>query len=60
MEDNKVYMTRQEAADVLGVSVRTIDRYATTYLITKYKLRGRTMFDAAEVNALNVVAKVLS
>lgn len=60
MEDNAVFITRKTAADVLGVSVRTIDRYVSEGHLTKYKRLGSTLFDAEEVRELNTTSKVLS
>lgn len=60
MEDNKVFVTRQAAADVLGVSLRTIDRYVGSGQLAKYRRLGRTLFDADEVRALNITGRVVS
>lgn len=47
-------LTRAQAADRLGVSTATIDRYALSGLLTRYKnrLTGRVSYDAAEIEKL--------
>lgn len=60
MEDTRKYVTRQDAAGTLGVSVRTIDRYVSEGRLAKYKRLGRTLFDAEEVRVLNIAGRVLS
>lgn len=53
------FLTRQEAADLLRVTVQTIDDYAKAGMLTKLRARGpggkpmrRTLFRAEEVRAL--------
>jgi excisionase family DNA binding protein len=49
-----VWLTREEAADRLRVSPRTVDRYATEGKLAKHKLAGTqsVRFRAADVDAL--------
>lgn len=57
MEDN--YFTRQQAADHLGVSVRTVDRYVKIGSLTKYKRMGKTLFFKNEVQGLGTATAVV-
>ena len=48
------YMTKQEAATVLGVDPSTVDRLITTGALTRYRLRERYIrVLASEVAALS-------
>ena len=47
------YLTLQEVTQLLGVSTRTVRRYASKGLLTKMKERGRCIFYAREVSALH-------
>lgn len=38
--DTPVYLSRQEAAAVLGVDVATVDRLISTGVLDRYRLRG--------------------
>lgn len=53
------WLTRQEAADLLKVNPRTVDRYARQGKLTKHKARGTqfVVFPAAEVEALATPVK---
>lgn len=53
------YLTRQEAAELLRVTVQTIDNYAKAGMLTRLKVRSpggtpmrRTLFRADEVRGL--------
>jgi len=47
-------MTRQEAAEYMGVSPRTIDRWVTEHRLTRYKLDDTrsTRFAVEELDAM--------
>jgi predicted site-specific integrase-resolvase len=47
------FVTRQEAAEILGVNPRTLDRYATNGWLTKYQRLSRILYPRAEVERLN-------
>lgn len=48
------WVSRKEAAELLGVTVRTIDRYSAAGYITRHQdARGRIAFNKAEVLAMN-------
>lgn len=47
------YVTRQEAADLLGVNVRTVDRYADQGRLKRYLRVTRIVYKREEVEALN-------
>lgn len=51
-QDEDEYLTPEEAASILGVSRRTVDRYATTGKLRRYRKRFRVMFLRTEVEAL--------
>jgi excisionase family DNA binding protein len=55
MAKKSEYITKQEAAEILGVTVRTIERYVEQGKLKQYeRLVGRTriVFDKQEVNDL--------
>lgn len=41
------FLSRQEAADVLGVSLATVDRLIATGALPRYRIRGRWIRVAA-------------
>lgn len=47
---NNDYLTRHEAAKILGVSLVTIDKWSNEGHLLKYKIGGRIRFKAAEVS----------
>lgn len=44
------YLTRQEAANMLGVSLVTIDKWSHAGHLQKYRIGGRIRFKAVEVS----------
>ena len=51
-QDNDRYLTDEQAANVLGVSRRTVHRYGESGVISTRKSGRRTMFRASDVDAL--------
>ena len=51
MRDNE-YMTRQEVAEMLGVSMRTVDRLAAQGTLKKYGIIKQVLFARAQVKGL--------
>ena len=51
-QDNERYLTDEQAANVLGVSRRTVHRYGENGVIGTRKSGRRTMFHAGDVDAL--------
>ena len=59
-ENNSPYLTRKEAAEMLGVTERTVDRYAAAGSLTVYRLPPTnrfTRFSRTEVEALLIPVK---
>lgn len=56
MAETEKWLTREEAANLLGVHVRTIDRLVRDEVLTRYKIRGmrRAQFKIEDVRALVV------
>lgn len=38
------YLTRQEAADILGISLPTLDKYTKKGILTKYQLENTDLY----------------
>lgn len=51
MRDNE-YMTRREVAEMLGVSMRTVDRYAAQGILQRYGILKLVLFARAQVEGL--------
>jgi len=49
----KQFVTRKEAADLLGVNVRTIDRYGDQGRLQRYMRLDRIVYKREDVEALN-------
>jgi predicted site-specific integrase-resolvase len=47
--EETTYLTKKETAATLGVSTRTVDRYASSGLLTRYIKLNRIYFNEAEV-----------
>jgi hypothetical protein len=47
------FVTRQEAAELLGVNVRTIDRYTQESRLQRYMRLNRIVYKREDVEALN-------
>jgi DNA-binding transcriptional MerR regulator len=52
MEDNE-YTSRLDAAEMLSVSKRTLDRYADTGRLRRYRRLGRVFYKTEDLRALN-------
>lgn len=52
MDEKSEYMTRQEAADYLGISTRTVDSYAAKFELAKYKRLNRVYLLRKDVEAI--------
>lgn len=52
-QEGRQYLTKKETAELLGVEERTVDRYADSGLIKRYRqgsgLRRRVYFDRQQV-----------
>lgn len=46
----KKYMTRQQVADALNVTLSTVHSYMNKGILKAYKVNGRTLFKAFEVD----------
>lgn len=44
------YMTRQQVADQLSITLSTVHSYINNGTLTAYKVNGRTLFKADEVD----------
>lgn len=55
---DREYATRKQAASLLGVSTRTIDRYATSGQLPKYRLLGQIVFLLEDVRELALPQRV--
>lgn len=45
------YLTVKQAADIAHVDPNTVRRWMTAGKLTKYRIEGRVLVDAAELNA---------
>jgi len=54
----KGYITKQQAADLLGMTARTIDNYMKTGLVDYYKFGRAVLFKESEIMASVEACKV--
>lgn len=55
---DKFRITRTQAAEIMGVSVRTVSRYLRDGVLTRYGTpRGKVWLDRREASAMNTVQK---
>lgn len=50
LENKSKYMTRQQVADYLNITLSTVHSYMNQGILTAYKVNGRTLFKAYEVD----------
>ena len=50
LENKSKYMTRQQVADYLSITLSTVHSYMNQGILTAYKVNGRTLFKAYEVD----------
>lgn len=50
LENKNKYMTRQQVADHLNITLSTVHSYMNQGILTAYKVNGRTLFKAYEVD----------
>lgn len=51
VNQSNTLLTRQEAAQMLGVTVQTIDRYVATGKLLKRKIGGKVFFSGDDIQA---------
>lgn len=52
MARKKVFLTSEETAQILSISLRTLIRWRDKRMITSYRIGNNTVYDAREVKAL--------
>ena len=50
LENKSKYMTRQQVADHLNITLSTVHSYMNQGILTAYKVNGRTLFKVYEVD----------
>lgn len=50
LENKGKYMTRQQVADYLSITLSTVHSYMNQGILTAYKVNGRTLFKMYEVD----------
>lgn len=50
LEKKSKYMTRQQVADYLSITLSTVHSYMNKGILTAYKVNGRTLFKMYEVD----------